>query len=172
MTARSREAPPAPADAVRAWIVETLEGVEGFGRVHCHERAAARDAALRALYQPPGGGPLAGGFVRRVSRVDERAGGARVWRVAARWRVQAWRAFADAGGAAASERVLDAALDRAAAAFRGAFRDAERRGLLARADTGGGLRIDAAAPALFAGVLCHGARLSLTTTHYETEDGA
>ena len=181
----------AATEAVRAWIVRTLAGVEGFGRVHAHERGAARPAELAALYLPRGGGALAGGFVRRAARADSRVGGARLWRVASLWHVRAFRAFADADDAAASERLFDAALDGAAAAFRGAIRAAERDGLLLRArpparasasdrppaPSGAaadrapdGLRLDDSGPETFAGVLCHAARLSLTTIHLEKEE--
>lgn len=161
-------------EAMRAWIVATLEAVPGMGRVHGRERRATRASDLRALYVPDGGRALSGAFVRRVGRVETRVGASRTWRVVTRWQVRLYAAFDDA---AASEPAFDALLDRAAAAFRRAVREAGRRGPLARAaaadgpgeDAAAGLALDDSKPKSFAGVLCHAARLSLATVHYEDE---
>ena len=73
------------AEAIRTWIVQTLEGVEGIGRVHAHERYAKREQDLVALYgvaASPGrrearlctGGSCAG-YRRRASGWGARAPG-------------------------------------------------------------------------------------------------
>ncbi len=170
--------------AVRAWIVETLRGLDGIGRVHDHERYAARDPALRTFYvrEREDGARLLGWFVRRVSRADERIGRAGTWRVVTRWTIRGYMALNDIddacegdagkGEAVASEIAFDALIDAMTGAFRAAVRDAECRKLLAHAaggESAGGVRLEESGPVMFAGVLCHAATLALTTTHYETE---
>ena len=159
--------------ALRAWIVDTLEGVESIGRVHDRERYLKRESELARLYvvDTPGGGKcLNGWFVRRVSAAGERVGRSRSWRVRTVWLIRGYLALDDA---LSSELVFDGLIDGMASAFRASLRAAEAEKRLA--DTGEGestgLQLEDAGPVMFAGVLCHSARLSLTTTHYETEAG-
>ena len=178
-------------EAVRAWIVETLRGLDGIGRGHDHERYAPRDPALRTFYvrEREDGACLLGWFVRRASRTDERIGRAGTWRVVTRWTIRGYMALNDIddagddacegdagnGEAAASEIALDALIDAMADAFRAAVRQAECDRLLARAPEGenaGGLRLEESGPVMFAGVLYDDATLALTTTHYKTDPPA
>ncbi len=162
--------------AVREWITATLRGVPGIGRVHGHERHAARESALRRFYQagPEAGGALCGWFVRRTARSDEPVGGGgAMWRVHTTWMLRGYMALNDsarddADASAASEGRFDALIDRIIARFRIETGNAEQRRLLARAgEDGGSPRLAEAGPVLFAGVLCHTARLELRTAHYE-----
>ena len=160
------------AEAIRTWIVQTLEGVEGIGRVHAHERYAKREQDLVALYGVEGGAGekprLHGWFVRRVSAAGERVGRSRAWRVRTVWLIRGYLALDDG---LESELVFDKLIDRMTSEFRGSLRAAEAEKRLA--DTGEGestgLQLEDAGPVMFAGVLCHAARVSLATTHYETE---
>ena len=161
---------------IRTWIVQTLGRVDDVGRVHAYERHANDDRALERLYQVEADGPLLGWFVRRVSFTGERIGRAGNWRVRTVWLIRGYMALDDA---ASSELTLDALMDRMAQRFRVALRKAEEAKLLAPAlvasepppQPGDGLELQNAEPVMFAGVLCHSARLSLTTIHYETEEG-
>ena len=95
-------------------------------------------------------------------------GAGRAWRVRTVWLIRGYLALDDGFE---SELVFDRLIDRMTSAFRGSLRAAEAEKRLA--DTGEGestgLQLEDAGPVMFAGVLCHAARISLATTHYETE---
>ncbi len=151
---------------IRAAIVATLAAVPGAGMVHAYERYAAGQTGLRAVYAATEDGQdvLQGWFVRRAAFAAARVTPGRR-RVTTTWELTGYRALADA---AASELVMDALVD----AIAQAFDENPSLGGLVRvrqqADPAG-ITLEEATPVMFAGVLCHAARLRLVTEHDETD---
>lgn len=148
---------------VRNAIVAKLQGIADIGRVHGFERYAADMDALRGHYVASiaGADQLRGWYVRRVaggetSPVDGR------YIETATWKIQGFMALDDD---AASEIQFDLLVD----AVRDAFRaDATIGGAVVFTAFGqaAGAQLKDAGPVMFAGVLCHAATLTLTTTRY------
>lgn len=153
--------------AIRAAIVARLQAVPDVGQVQAYERYAADQAALKQFYFSAPHGTIRGCYVRRLStqqsgRIDDEV-------EHIRWRILVLMAIADA---TASELTFDTLIE----AMRDAFRqDDTLAGTVAQctvpADGGGsaeaGLQLDDAGPAMFGGVLCHVARLTLHTIRYQ-----
>ncbi|MGB3749449.1 MAG: hypothetical protein WA961_14715 [Rhodanobacter sp.] len=147
---------------IRAAIIATMQTVPDIGMVQDRERYAKDMTALKAAYQAPGLG-LRGWFVRRQQIVEtDRIQPRSVEYL--RWRIQGVMAFDDAG---ASELVFDDLIEQLRDAFRA---NDTLGGLVAQCALAGGqdagLQLDDAGPVSFAGVICHGARLSLTTQRF------
>lgn len=147
---------------IRAAIVATMQTVPAIGVVHDRERFIERMSDLKAVYVAPGLG-LRGWFVRRQQIVEtDRIQPRSVEYL--RWRIQGVMAFDDAN---ASELVFDNLIEKLRDAFRA---NDTLGGLVAQCALAGGkeagLQLDDAGPVSFAGVVCHGARLSLTTQRF------
>lgn len=150
---------------IRDAIKATIETVPGVGLVHTYERFAIREKDFRALYET-GVAPdtrILGWHIRRVlTRERSPAVGRSV--VANEWTI---RGFMGLDDAAASELTFDGLVESIADVFR------------ANPDLGGvvasttqedselaGIQVIDSGPVMFAGVLCHSARLQLFTTHF------
>lgn len=153
--------------AIRTAIVARLASVADIGVVHDRERYAADHAGLKALYWSPTLGQLRGWHVRRQQTTE--TGELRQNSVEhVRWRLVGIMTFDDA---ASSELAFDALIERIRDAFRA---DDTLDGTVAQCSlpaAGGGsaesaIQLDDCGPAMFAGVLCHVARLSLNTIRY------
>jgi hypothetical protein len=147
---------------IRAAIVATMQTVPSIGVVQDRERYAKDMGALKAVYQAPGLG-LRGWFVRRQQIVEtDRIQPRSIEYV--RWRIQGVMAFDDAN---ASELVFDDLVEQLRDAFRA---NDTLGGTVAQCALAGGkdagLQLDDAGPVSFAGVICHGARCSLTTQRF------
>jgi hypothetical protein len=146
--------------ATRAAIVATLSGVADIGRVHSFERYDRAEKDLKALYLYEG--RLQGWFVRRLStRVISPAKGIRT--VINRWRIRGYRALDDS---VQSEILFDATIE----AIRAAFDASSTLGGVVETthvDDLAGIQLEDSSPVMFASVLCHGARLALSTRHRE-----
>lgn len=141
--------------AIRAAIVAKLAAVPGIGRVHAYERYSATDKAFRNLYVTDG--VLLGWHVRRVACKEDAAFN----QVTTVWELRGVAAIVDAQ---ASELAFDALID----AIRDAWRDDPTLGgavLYPRSEDAVVPELADAGPVLFAGVLCHSARLKWTTRH-------
>lgn len=148
--------------AVRDAIVNTLQAVPDIGVVFNRERYAANLADLKKLYFSVPHNQVRGWFVRRMT-VRETNVLRPVWLDVETWRIQGFLAWDDdAGGELVLEQLVEAARDR--------FRlDSTLGGVVAATGILGrgndrGLQLEDFGPVMFCGVLCHGARLSLTTT--------
>ncbi len=149
-------------EAIRADIVARLQAIPAIGIVHAYQRYAAREAQLKELYVHDG--RLSGWFVRRTG-VSETSLPAKQTLETARWLIRGYRAVDDAG---ASELAFDALIDQIRAAFLpysinpapldAVYRDAEGK------QTGAAL--DESVPVLFAGILCHSAKITLITRRF------
>lgn len=151
-------------DQIRAAIAGKLSAVPNVGRVHDYERYAAQGGEMKALYVATiaGAPQLRGWFVRRV-RTREDSDDLGRYVVTHGWQIRGYLALDDA---AASEKTFDALVE----AIRDAFREDENLGGLVSStvvEDAAGAQVEDSAPVLFAGVLCHSARLRLATRHYQ-----
>ncbi|KAB2901279.1 MAG: hypothetical protein F9K31_02520 [Dokdonella sp.] len=150
--------------AVRAAIVARLSAVADIGVVHDRERNAADLARLKALYWSAPHAQLRGWFVRRIATSETGNVQGRTVEQA-RWRIVGVMGVDDA---AASELAFDALVE----AIRNAFaQDETLSGTVDQCtdpDGGGAscVQLDDAGIVMFAGVLCHACKLSLTTVRY------
>ena len=142
--------------AIRDQIVAKLTAVTGIGLVHRFQRYATKQSDFKALYES--GGKVLGWFVRRVS-VAEREDASTYNREVTRWRIEGVMSLDDD---AETEIAFDALIDAARDAFRA---DQTLGGTVETTVVDGqsGLQLEDSGPAMFAGVLCHHARLSLAT---------
>jgi hypothetical protein len=148
-------------EPIRAAIVDAMNEVSNIGKVHAYERYSSDMATLASLYQTDD--LLLGWFISR-GRVSETSpfSGRRVEQI--EWKIMGYRGFVDAD---ATEMAFDDLIDNIRIRFR-------------TSDTFGGawpwgfekygIQVDETGPVLFAGVLCHSAKLSLPTTRYITEN--
>jgi len=148
---------------IRAAIKATLSAVPSIGIVHDRQRYAKRESDLKAFYQS--GDLLLGWHIRRISTtVYSRGMGGQTTHH--RWRIFGIRGFEDADS---SEIGFDALIE----AVRAAFAEADTLGGLV--DTcitrepmaQAGLALVDSGPVVFAGILCHGAELSLNTLNHD-----
>lgn len=147
-------------ERIRNAIAEKIKDVPGTGVVHLYERYAKTEKDFKLLYAPCGG-QLVGFHIRRLTRTEvktiERA-------IENTWQIRGLMALDDAQ---ASEIVFDGLIENLCEAFR---HDPTLGGAVARPrlDEGDGiLQLTESAPVLFSGVLCHSARLNLTTLHFQ-----
>jgi len=144
---------------LRAAIVAKLQGIAGIGVVHDRERYATAMDALKALYVPPGENQLRGWFVRRGAIQEVSAGGSRRVQTIA-WRIQGVMALKDEDS---SEIAFDNLIETITDTFRA---DPTLGGLVLTPkpeDEDAGVQVVDSGPVMFANVLCHAARLALTT---------
>lgn len=148
-----------PLQDLRAAIVAKLTGIAGIGVVHDRERYAHAMDALKALYVPAGEQQLRGWFVRRLGIRETGAVANRSIQTIT-WRIQGVMALDDA---ARSEIAFDNLIE----TIGDTFRADPTLGGLARTpkpeDDDAGVQVVDSGPVMFAGVLCHAARLALTT---------
>ena len=151
---------------VRTAIVARLNTVAGIGVVQPYERYAADLSRLKALYTPPGEQAVRGWFVRRpITRESGNILGRSTIEVI-RWRIQG---FAQLDDAAQSELSFDALIESVRNAF---AQDETLGGTVHQCSEPGNddgescIQLEDAGPVMFGGVLCHAARLALTTVRY------
>jgi hypothetical protein len=143
-------------DAIKA----TMETVNGVGLVHTAERYDHSLEKLRTHYTA--GGKLKGWYIRRTLTVTEEP---RVGRFDVRheFTIRGFQALVDAN---ASELEFDLTIEDLRAAF---LSDTKLGGTVNTTSFPDqvGLQLREAGVVMFAGVLCHSARLSLRTRHFE-----
>lgn len=147
--------------SARAAVVARLQAVPEIGVVHGYERYAAALDALRALYYSPAHAQIRGWFVRRVQIRDTAITKPRRT-VLEKFQVRGFMSLDDAAG---SELVMQALVDSIRDAFRA---DPTLGGAITKQGplspgAEQGVSLDDFGPVMFGGVLCHGARMSLTT---------
>ncbi|ATE60167.1 hypothetical protein [Thauera sinica] len=154
-------------DTVRAAIVARLQSVANIGAVHDYQRYAADLARMKALYVSEIGGKsqVRGWYVSRVSRVETAPFiGRRA--VTCGWVIRGYMALADADE---SEITFDNLVESICDTFRA---DETLGGTVATTSFAGrdndgpeqvGPQAPEIGPVMFAGVLCHAARLELIT---------
>lgn len=152
---------------IREAIRARLAAIPDIGVVHNRERYAVAQDKLKQLYWLSRPGQIRGWYIRRVSTAE--TGQLRTDTVEhIRWRLVGVMTFDDA---TSSELTFDALIE----AVRDAFRvDDTLGGTVAQCSVpvdGGGagesaIQLTDCGPAMFAGVLCHVARLDLNTIRY------
>jgi len=155
---------------IRDAIHGKLSGVSGMGVVHKYERYAKEASALALLYYTGAAGSrrLHGWFIRRrAKRVTSPAEGRLA--VVNEWMLRGYMSLDDAD---ATELTFDALTEAIGAAFAadetlGGVVSATVIGDDNGADGVAGVQVEDSGPVLFAGVLCHSARLKVFTRHYE-----
>ncbi|MEQ1512975.1 MAG: hypothetical protein ABL934_09875 [Lysobacteraceae bacterium] len=154
----------------RAAIVATLQAVPNIGVVHAYERTAADLAKMKQLYYSAAHNQIRGWFIRRV-RVREIGLLQPVYLEVTEWQIRGFMSIDDSAG---SELVMDSLIEavrdglRANNTLTGTVR---KLGLL-QSGAERGLQLEDFGPYMFGGVLCHGARLALTTTKELTQTGS
>ena len=152
---------------VRAAIKTRFESIADIGQVHDYERYTKLASALSQLYvaEIDGEDQLRGLHFRRVS-TRETYQALNRWQIYHKWQARYFMALADDN---ASERTFDTVIE----AIRDDFRlNPEIVGGLRKCDIvndedEGGVQVSESQPVLFAGVLCHSARLTFTTRQLE-----
>lgn len=152
----------------RAAIVAKLGAVAEVGRVHDLEPWGRTQAEFEAQYLhtlPDGAKQLRGWFVRRTRTVETTAGLGRTINEHT-WQL---RCFMALDSAARSEIAFDTLVEAVRRAFRNdlTLGGAVQPGPVNRP---AGLSLTDSTPAMFVGVLCHAATLSLATVEY-LDDG-
>jgi hypothetical protein len=150
-----------PLQELRAAIVAKLEAIDGIGVVQDHERYTKSMSGLKPLYVPVGEQQLRGWFVRRLGIAETSAGANRRVQVVT-WRIQGLMALDDSDSIA-SELTFDNLIETIGDTFRA---DPTLGGLVLTPkpeDDDAGVQVVDSGPVFFADVLCHGARLALTT---------
>ena len=146
-------------DQIRDAIAARLALVPNIGRVHTFERYAKDHPAFRPMFVTESGQML-GWTIRRV-RTEERVVDSLTHAVVDRWRIVAVMGLEDAQE---SELAFDAMIE----TVRDQFRLDETLGGVVdttTVDDLAGLQLEDSGPAMFAGILCHSARLSLSTQY-------
>lgn len=151
-------------EQIRDACVAKIAAIADIGKVHSYERYAAQQADMKSLYVATisGRDQLRGWFVRRTG-TNETSDALGRYVVTHTWQIRGYMALEDG---AASEKAFDALIE----AIRDAFRSDENLGGLISStvvEEGAGVQVEESAPVLFAGVLCHSARLKFYTRHYQ-----
>ncbi len=147
---------------IRDAIVAVLDGVSGSGRVYSYQRFIENAADFQTLYKDPADGRVRGWFVQRATtRVDSVALRRDV--VTHTWRIQGFTAFDDA---TQSRHAFDLLIEDIRAAFRA---DESLSGSVSTTvvNERAGIQVDDVGEVIFINALCHGAKLTLVTQHFE-----
>lgn len=151
---------------IRTAIVATLNTVTNIGQVSSYERYAKQSADMLDFYRTPdtagGADKILGWHVRRVATREISPDVGR-YVVDHDWQARGFMSLADAE---ASELAFDALIE----AVRDAFRADDTLGGVVDTmilDERAGVQVTESVPVMFAGVLCHSARLTFTTRHYQ-----
>lgn len=148
---------------IRDAIRDTMQSIPTIGQVHDFERFSRDDKNFKLHYLsgPDGNKKILGWYIKRVSFKQSRFG--MRYQVVTRWRIVGFMGLSDDD---ASEKQFDDLIEQLVAAFQA---DSNLGGKCQSLDNGSeaGLQLDDQGPLMFAGVLCHGARLTLYTTHNE-----
>lgn len=144
---------------IRDAIKTTMNGVAGIGIVHTYQRYAKEQAAFKALFVT---GTELKGWTIRKTRTREKSPARGRNNIVHTWQIDGYLGFDDAN---ASEEAFDLLVEAVADAFRA---DETLGGVVAETVVDGeaGIQVDDSGPVMFAGVLCHSARLRLGTRHY------
>lgn len=152
---------------IRTAIRNVVASVANTGVVHLYERYGRDMVKLKALYQATPLAPLCGWYVRREITRETGIAIPRYLEVV-QWRLQGFMALDDE---AASELTFDDSIEGIRDALRA---DTTLGGLVSKlgllgANADRGVQLDDAGPVMFAGVLCHAARIRLITTRERTQ---
>lgn len=149
-------------DQIRNAIAAKLASVTDIGKVHAFERFAKGEKDFRTLYEH--NGQVRGWNIRRLTKA-ETSPALGVTSVLNKWRISGFMSLEDSAG---SELVFDNLVEAVCDAFRN---DETLGGLIAGTvmdnPNVAGIQVEDSGPVMFAGVLCHSARLVLYTWHIQ-----
>ncbi|MEW8522553.1 MAG: hypothetical protein AB2552_05820 [Candidatus Thiodiazotropha endolucinida] len=143
-------------DDIRNAIAAVIRSVPNTGQVHTFERYANDRSDMKAFYQT--GTQLLGWNIRRV-RTLERSDYLGDWMRSYRWEIRGYLSIDDS-------EMTELQFDRLIEAICDAFRaDDKLGGLVDTCIIGNeaGIQVLESYPVMFAGVLCHSAKLALNT---------
>jgi hypothetical protein len=153
---------PTRLDQIRAAIAAKIAAVPDAGKVHEYERFAKGAKDFAALYQH--NGQIRGWNIRRLTKA-EKSPVIGKYNVINKWRISGFMSLEDA---TASEIVFDNLVEAVCDAFR---TDETLGGVVAstvlESPDVAGIQVEDSGPVMFAGVLCHSARLVLYTWHIQ-----
>jgi hypothetical protein len=147
---------------IRTAIKNKLLSVGGIGKVYDYERFAVREKDFQDLYKDVTSGRILGWNFYRESTIEEDLNNAEVRRLHS-WRMTGFEGLDDAD---ATGKAFDDLVESVATAFRN---DPTLTGaVIANKDLNqefgpSGIQVEGIEPVMFAGVLCHRARLRLIT---------
>ena len=148
---------------IRDKIKAMFEAVAGVGKVHAYERYTQKQSDLVEFYKDTASGRLLGWHISRVATREVYIDIGR-WVIDHDWKIRGFMALDDAD---ATQQTFDTLIE----AIRDAFRADSSLGdlvfstVIEEKNNQAGVQVEEVAPVLFAGVLCHSARLALTTRH-------
>ncbi len=148
--------------AIRGAIKTKLLAVSGIGKVHDYERYAANDKQFQDLYKDTASNRIKGWNLYREATSERDLYNGSVRRVHT-WRITGFMGIEDAD---ATGKTFDDLVEVIATAFR---TDRTLGGLvddikdMSQEDGPSGVQVDSIEPVMFAGVLCHRARMRLLT---------
>lgn len=152
---------PAPTlDEIRTAIAAGIAAVPDVGMVHAFERFAKNESKFRTLYES--GGKILGWNVRRV-KTSEKSDALGRWMVTHYWAIKGFMSLDDEGD---SELVFDRKIEAIGERFR---TDETLGGVVDTTvieEDVAGIQVEDSGPVMFAGVLCHSAKLGLVTRHW------
>ncbi|MCU7934115.1 MAG: hypothetical protein KZQ99_04450 [Candidatus Thiodiazotropha sp. (ex Dulcina madagascariensis)] len=146
-------------DEIREAIAALLETVPAVGQVHRFERYAKNRTDMRVFYQQ--GEQVLGWHIRRV-RTTEHSDYPGRWSRVYRWELRGYLSLDDESQ---TELQFDNVIEQICAVFRA---DDTLGGSVDTCIVGNeaGIQVLESYPVMFAGVLCHSARLALNTRIY------
>ncbi|MEQ8605182.1 MAG: hypothetical protein RIB45_17860 [Marivibrio sp.] len=145
---------------IRAGVLAFVNATPGVGVTHGYQRYAHKVSDFKSLYAQ--GEKVLGFFITRTGWSCEEHDSA-TNRIVNRWTIRGFMALEDE---AESEVLFDQALE----AMRQQFNTDETLGGVVDTtivDGRAGLQLESQEPVMFAGILCHQARLTLSTVHFE-----
>lgn len=147
---------------IRDAIAAAMATIPDIGKVQKFERFAKAEKEFKVFYEHQG--QIRGWNIRRITR-NENSQGLGISNVVNKWRISGFMSMADAD---ASELVFDDLVEAVCAKFRA---DEMLGGLIAGTwlenPNVAGVQVEDSGPVMFAGVLCHSARLILYTWHIQ-----
>lgn len=148
---------------IRDAIKAKIETVPNRGTVHTYERYAKEQSKLIEFYRDATAGRILGWNIQRTGTHEVFVDTGR-WVCDHDWKIRGYMSLDDAD---ATGETFDTFIE----AIRDAFRSDDSLGglifstVIDSKNNQAGVQVDEAGPVLFAGVLCHSARLALTTRH-------
>lgn len=147
---------------IRAAINTIMVGVSNVGVVNDYERFAKSGDDFRAMYFSGAHSQIRGWFIRFVGR-EERSPYQNRYVVTNRWQIRGYMSLDDSAG---TEKTFNSLVETVVLEFRANDTLGGVVDTLIINDVAGA-QVEDAGPVMFAGVLCHSARLALRTRHCE-----
>lgn len=148
---------------IRDAIKAKLDAITGIGKVHTYERYSQKQSDLVAFYKDVASGRLLGWHISRVASREAYIDIER-WVRDHDWKIRGFMALDDADE---TQETFDTLIESICDAFRvdPSLGDLIFSTVIEEKNHQAGVQVEEVAPVLFGGVLCHSARLALTTRH-------